>query len=156
MQLTCTCSSPISRLCWDTPDLRLCGTLLSDGVTPQLLATFVDGAWRRKGAVCEPIHIHGPLRLLFGIPRHPARATRAFDRLTLAGTILEADGTPFARYLSDSDMWQALQRPMWWHSLHILAAQSLPLSEPPWPEKTRTAIPPLAMRASTNGHHQNE
>ena len=133
MKLVCA-TSATSRVCWETEDLRLCGTLLSDGVRRELLATYVEGAWRHHGTTCEPIQIHGPLRLLFGIPRHPARATRTFERLTLRGAILEADGIAFARHLIESDMWQALERPMWWHSLHILAAQALELTEPPWPE----------------------
>jgi hypothetical protein len=129
MQATCAVSAA-SRVCWESADLRLCGTLLSDGVYREILATLVEGAWRRKGTVCEPIEVHGPLRLLFGIPRHPARATRPFDRLTLKGALLEADGVAFARYVPESDMWRALERPMWWHSLHILTAGALALEEP--------------------------
>ena len=129
MLLTCT-PSAASRVCWESTDLRLCGTLLSDGVYREILATLVDGAWRRKGAICEPIEVRGPLRLLFGIPRHPAPATRTFNTLTLKGVLLEVDGVGFARYVPESDMWRALERPLWWHSLHILATEALVVAEP--------------------------
>ncbi len=119
----------LSRLLEST-DLRLCGTLLSDGVYREILATLVDGAWRRKGAICEPIEVRGPLRPLFGISRHPAPATRTFNRLTLKGGLLEVDGVGFARYVPESDMWRAVERPLWWHSFHILAAEALVLAEP--------------------------
>lgn len=112
------------RVPWESPNFRLSGGILSDCLPRTVIAKLVKGTWDHQGVAVEELSFTGGARLMFGLPRDPWRVSDEVRTLTLRGECLLAEGTVVAHYVAAGDVWRALARPMWWHSLHIVDARA--------------------------------
>jgi hypothetical protein len=123
----------------ESPHLRLSGGILSDGLSRNVIAMFSPHGWIGRDRLYENIRFCDAARLLFGLPRDPVGWSGEIRDLALRRTALWGGGTRLAEYSPECDVWRAVTRPMWWHSVHLVApaAFALEAAEPaPDPQVT--------------------
>ncbi len=105
----------------DVQTLRISGNALWDPLDLGVVSFLTRGAWRHADASYQLVTVSGTFRLLFGLRRKPSFMSEAISALTLAGSLLGANGVTFARYSETSELWEDTLRPMNWQSFSIVS-----------------------------------
>jgi hypothetical protein len=111
-------------VCLESAHLQLSGGILADSLWHSVIATFTDDGWVHRGKTCKEIAIDGMARLLLGLPRSPWAVSTPMSAWVLKGTALLAGGQTIATYTETRDMWRTAAQTLWWHSAHMVAAES--------------------------------
>ena len=101
-------------------DLRLTGGVIWNSVEHGLIAHYANGLWKHRGRDYPSVDVAGGACLLFGIARDPQTISEPIGFCSIRGEVLRANGTPIARYVEQSDMWQGLTKSFWWRALRII------------------------------------
>jgi hypothetical protein len=107
-------------------DFRLTGGALWNPLEHGLIATYFDGTWRHRGRYYRALAVTGGARLLFGITRDPTFVSAPIDHLSFIGPSLSTNGVAIAKYVEEKDVWHAVVRSMWWMSMRVISALSMP------------------------------
>jgi hypothetical protein len=116
----------------ESPHLRLSGSILSECLPRNVIATLTPQGWMRQAQSYQAIRLRGSTRLMFGLPRDPLRVSKQIQSIALEGSSLWGDGVQLAYYDSPSDMWHTLGHRVWWHSVHLMPAEAFQ-DDASWP-----------------------
>jgi len=83
------------------------------------LVRFTGSLWQHGHTVWPGMRFEGKCRLIFGLARDPAGVSDTLDGVSVHGTVLSANGIPFAEYDPVQDMWHGVGARRWWHAFRI-------------------------------------
>jgi hypothetical protein len=127
----------------ESPHLRLSGGILSDGLSRNVIAMFSPDGWVGHDRLYKIIRFCNATRLLFGLPRDPVGWSGEIRDLALQGTAMWGGSARLAEYSRECDVWRAVMRPMWWHSVHLVAPAAFA------PEASQPARDPQVTESSS-------
>lgn len=83
------------------------------------LVRFSASRWQHNDALWSGMRFEGKCRLIFGLPRDPVGVSDILDGVSVHGTLLSANGIPFAEYSPAQEMWRGVGAHTWWHAFRI-------------------------------------
>ena len=110
----------------DGPYFRITGGVIWDRLEHGLIAHYVAGKWKHRTRLYTDLLFEGACQLMFGITRDLCALSGPLNRVSIEGPLLHADGTPFAQYHEENDMWAGLGHDSWWISLQIISVALIP------------------------------
>jgi hypothetical protein len=116
----------------ESPHVLLSGSMLSECLPRNVIATLATEGWMRHGQTYQAIRVRGATRLMFGLPRDPRRVSRELHSIAFEGAALWGDGIQLAYYSPESDMWHTVGYRVWWHCMHLMPAEAFS-EESFWP-----------------------
>jgi hypothetical protein len=103
------------------PYFRITGGVIWDRLEHGLIATHVAGAWKRRTRLFTDLLFEGECQLMFGITRDLCALSGPLSCVSITGSVLSADGTPFSEYRETRGMWSGIGLNNWWTSLRIIS-----------------------------------
>jgi hypothetical protein len=123
IELTSGSAEPLST--WmHSPHLLLLGSILSECLPRNVIATLTADGWMRHGQRYRAVRVRGGTRLMFGLQRDPRRVSREIHSISFEGAALWGDGIQLAYYSPERDMWHTVGHRVWWHSMHLMTAEA--------------------------------
>jgi hypothetical protein len=138
----------------ESSDVQVTGGRISVSTASAPIVTYCDAGWRYHRTCYSILAVTGGACLLFGIRGDPTFISDCIDHFYFMGASLSANGVGIAKYVKEHDMWQGIQRPIWWHTMRILSAtavaktidQHRALHMNPWETDLMTGTAPATTR----------
>jgi hypothetical protein len=92
------------------------------------LVRYISGSWDHGDVLWSGMRFEGKCRLIFGLPRDPARVSDEIAALSIFRNSLSANGIPFAVYDHEREMWRGVEANSWWHAFRVESAELRPSS----------------------------
>jgi hypothetical protein len=109
-------------LSFGTDDLQILGGDISGFMDSRAGAHYTQRGWSYSGRYYQALAVTGGGCLLFGNHDNLAFISDPVDHFYFIGASLSANGVAIARYDSQDDLWQGVERRMWCRQLRILGS----------------------------------